>query len=76
METPIYCRVGDRPVKAIKEEDGLGIYAFNIETEKFVLDMSYLEKIYFGSMDDVEILTKSEFDIYVESLKTQTPGDE
>lgn len=69
METPRFCKVGDRPVKALLEEDGFGVYAFDWETGKFNLDLSYLEKIYFGRMDDIEILSESEFNIYVEKLK-------
>ena len=71
METPRYCKVGDRPVKAIQEEDGFGIYAFDWDTGEFTLDMSCLEKIYFSTMDEVELLSESEFDIYVEKLKEQ-----
>lgn len=71
METPRYCKVGNRPVKAILEDDGFGIYVFDWDTGEFTLDMSYLERIYFGTMDDVEIFSKSEFDTYVQGLKKE-----
>ena len=71
MTTPLYCKVGLRPVKAILETDGFGVYAFNWNNGSFELDLSYIETIYFGSMDDVEFLSKEEFDKYVETLKKE-----
>ena len=71
MDIPRFCKVGDRPVKALLEHDGLGIYVFDWETGNFILDLAYLEKIYFGRMDDVEILTEQEFNAYVEKMKKE-----
>lgn len=71
MDTPKYCIVGIRPVKALLEADGFGVYAFNWSSGKFDLDLSYIEKIYFGSMDDVEEVTEKEFEKYVEKLKKE-----
>ena len=45
MKIPKYCKVGDRPVKAIQESDGLGVYVYNWDSKEFDLDLSYLEKI-------------------------------
>ncbi|MDP9958657.1 hypothetical protein [Chryseobacterium lathyri] len=75
METPRFCKVGDRPVKAVLEDDGFGVYAFDWKTGYFILDLSYLEKIYFGRMDDVEILTEKEFNAYVDKLKKEKGFD-
>jgi hypothetical protein len=61
METPKYCTVGLRPVKAIKTDDGFGVYVFNWSTGPFDLDLSYIKRIYFGTMDEVEELSKGEF---------------
>jgi hypothetical protein len=69
MDTPKYCIVGIRPVKALLENDGFSIYVFNWSNGHFDLDLSYIEKIYFGTMDDVEELSKEEFDKYVLKLK-------
>ncbi|PTX63781.1 hypothetical protein C8N46_101387 [Kordia periserrulae] len=66
-----YCKVGDRPVKGIQSKEGFGVYVFNWETGNFDLDLGYLEKIYFGSMDDVEELTKEEFEIYTKRLRAE-----
>ena len=66
-----YCKVGDRPVKGIHSNKGFGVYVFNWDTGNFDLDLDYLEKIYFGSMDDVEELNKEEFETYVEKLKKE-----
>ena len=66
-----YCKVGDRPVKGIRNNKGFGIYVFNWESGSFDLNQDYLEKIYFGSMDDIEELTKQEFESYVEELRAK-----
>lgn len=71
MYTPRFCKVGDRPVKALLEDDGFGVYVFDWKTGNFILDLTYLEIIYFGRMDDVEILSEQEFNIYVEKLKKE-----
>ena len=71
METPKFCKVGDRPVKALLENDGFGIYVFDWTTGNFILDLSYIEKIYFGKGDDVEEVTESEFNAYVDKLKQE-----
>ncbi len=71
MDIPRFCKVGLRPVKALLENDGFGVYAFDWKTGNFILDLSYLEKIYFGRMDDVEILTEQEFNAYVDKLKKE-----
>ncbi|MDF2833137.1 hypothetical protein [Chryseobacterium indoltheticum] len=71
MDTPRFCKVGDRPVKALLEDDGFGVYVFDWKTGNFILDLTYLEIIYFGRMDDVEILSEQEFNIYVEKLKKE-----
>lgn len=71
MDTPRFCKVGDRPVKALLEDDGFGVYVFDWKTGNFILDLTYLEIIYFGRMNDVEILSEQEFNIYVEKLKKE-----
>lgn len=71
MKTPMYCIVGERPVKAILEPDGFGVYALNWETGNFDLDLSYLERIYFGSMDEVEELSQDEFEKHIEMISKE-----
>lgn len=71
MDIPRFCKVGDRPVKALLEDDGFGVYVFDWKTGNFVLDLTYLETIYLGRMDDVEILSEADFDAYVEKLRKE-----
>lgn len=71
MDAPRFCKVGDRPVKALLEDDGFGVYVFDWDTGSFIMDLTYLERIYFGRMDDVEIITENEFNTYVEKLKKE-----
>ncbi len=72
LQAPLYCIVGARPVKALNTDDGgLGVYAYNWDSGAFELAMDYLERIYFGSQDEVEQVTREEFDLYVEELRTK-----
>lgn len=71
LKTPMYCIVGLRPVKALSNDDSFGIYVFNWQTGEFDLDLSYIERIYFGSMDEVEFVTEDEFEKYVEKLRSE-----
>ena len=71
MKIPMYCIVGERPVKTSLDSDGFAVYKFNWETGNFDLDLSYIERIYFGSMDEVEEMTEKEFEEYVEKLRKE-----
>lgn len=72
LRTPIYAIVGARPVKALDTPDGgLAIYSFNWQTGEFDLDIKYLEKIYAGTQDEFEELTKTAFDAYVLKLREE-----
>ena len=71
LTAPMYCIVGLRPVKAVAGDDSFGTYAFNWQTGEFDLDLSYVERIYFGTMDEVEFVTEEEFEESVETLKKE-----
>jgi len=58
-------------VKALRESNEFLVYAYDWDTGKFKLDYEYISKIYFGSMDDVEELSKEEFETYVAELRGQ-----
>ena len=69
LKRPLYCIVGLRPVKALETQDGgLDVQAYNWDTKEFERHMEYFSVIY-GTQDDVEEVTKEEFDKYVKTLQ-------
>lgn len=71
MDLPIYSIVGSKAVKLIRTENGgIGAYAYNRKTGQFELAMKYLDQVLFGK-DDVESVSETEFELYIESLSQQ-----
>jgi hypothetical protein len=71
MELPLYCIIGERPVKAIQTEDGgLDVKALNWETGKFERDMKLLDRIY-SDDTEVSIVDKAEFDRKVAEIRAE-----
>ncbi|MBD2740011.1 hypothetical protein [Coleofasciculus sp. FACHB-1120] len=71
MDLPIYCIVGDRPVKAIETEDGgMDVLAYEWDTGEFKRAMQYLSKITLGD-GEIDYLSEKEFEQYVEKLRQQ-----
>lgn len=71
MELPLYCIIGDRPVKAFQTEDGgLDVKALNWENGKFERDIKLLDRIY---SDDTEVFVvdKAEFDRKVAEIRAE-----
>lgn len=72
MNLPLYCIVGDRPVKAIETEDGgMDVLAYDWDTGEFKRAMQYLSKITLGD-GEIDYVSEQEFEQYVEQLRQQT----
>lgn len=73
MEAPLFCMVGKRPVKSLKDPEtgDLYIYAYRWEDGTFEPDMSYLNKLYLGDQDETVFLTEEEFEEYVIQLENE-----
>lgn len=72
MNLPLYCIVGDRPVKAIETEDGgMDVLAYDWDTGEFKRAMQYLSKITVGD-GEIDYVSENEFGQYVEQLRQQT----
>ncbi|MEW5860226.1 MAG: hypothetical protein AB1861_23050 [Cyanobacteriota bacterium] len=71
MDLPLYCIVGDRPVKAIETEDGgMDVLAYEWDTGEFKRSMQYLSKITLGD-GEIDYVSEKEFEQYVEKLRQQ-----
>ncbi|MBD1838855.1 hypothetical protein H6F78_18135 [Coleofasciculus sp. FACHB-64] len=71
MDLPLYCIVGDRPVKAIETEDGgMDVLAYEWDTGEFKRAMQYLSKITLGD-GEIDYVSEQEFEQYVEKLRQQ-----
>jgi hypothetical protein len=71
MDLPLFCIVGDRPVKAIETEGGgMEVMALNWKNGKFERDMKYLDRILSGDIE-VEIVEKTEFEIRVDEIRSR-----
>lgn len=71
MDLPLYCIVGDRPVKAIETEDGgMDVLAYEWDTGEFKRAMQYLSKITLGD-GEIDYVSEEEFEQYVEKLRQQ-----
>ena len=73
MKYPVYGIINGTAVKAIRGKFfRLEVYRYCPESDEFKLDMQYLEHIYFPTGTkalDTDIVTKKEFDEYVEKLR-------
>jgi hypothetical protein len=71
MELPLFCIIGDRPVKAIETEDGgMDVKALNWENGNFERDMKYLDRILSGDIE-VSIVDKAEFESKVAAIRSK-----
>jgi hypothetical protein len=72
LRPSVYMICGLRPVYALPTADGgLGIYAYQWESGKFALDMSYLTRLSGWPRDDDEEVTEAEFDAAVAELRSR-----
>lgn len=62
---------GLRPIIREIHGDYEVYYSFQWETGLFKQDMTYMEKIYYDPNGDVEEVSESEFNSYVEKLKKE-----
>ncbi len=70
IESPRYCVVGARPIKAIEAKDsGMDVLAFDWSTGEFARDMNYLTRVILPD-EEVEIISAHEFDAYVAELRS------
>jgi hypothetical protein len=73
LKCPVYCIINGRAIKAVRGKFlRLEIYRYCPESDKFELDMHYVEHIYFPTETkalNTDIVTKKEFDEYVEKLR-------
>ena len=73
FSAPLYLLFGIRPVKSERDAEGnLLIYAYETESGKFEINMSYLKRMYTrrdDEEDDITELNKEEFENYVKNLR-------
>lgn len=68
LDLPIYCLVGDRPVKAVATpEGGMDVLAFDWKTGEFVRDMSYTHTVVHPLDEDVDFVDEKTFEAHVEA---------
>lgn len=70
MDLPLYCIIGDRPVKAIETESGgMEVMALNWKNGKFEREMKYLDRILFGDIE-VSVVDENNFKKKVEEIRS------
>lgn len=71
MDLPLFCIIGDRPVKAIETESGgMEVMALNWKNGSFERDMKYLDRILSGDIE-VLVVDKEEFEKKVEEIRSR-----
>ena len=71
MDLPLYCIIGDRPVKAIETESGgMEVMALNWKNGKFEREMKYLDRILSGDIE-VSIVDEYDFQKKVEEIRSK-----
>jgi hypothetical protein len=71
MDLPLYCIVGDRPVKAIETDSGgMEVMALNWENGNFERDMKYLDRILSGDIE-VSVVDKKDFISKVDEIRSK-----
>lgn len=69
MDLPIYCIVGDRPVKAVETEDGgMDVLAYDWTTGEFRREPGYLHRVVTPDAE-VDIVTEKAFEAQVALLR-------
>ncbi len=72
MKLPIYCIIGDRPVKAIQTKDGgMDVLALDWTTGEFQRAMQYTHTIVSPMDEDVEFVNEKQFNEAVEKIKRE-----
>jgi hypothetical protein len=70
MDLPVYCIVGDRPVKGISTpEGGMDVLAFDWDTGGFVRDMSHLHTLAHPLDEDADFVDAPTFEARVSALR-------
>jgi hypothetical protein len=71
MDLPLFCIIGDRPVKAIEvESGGMEVMALNWKNGNFERDMQYLDRILSGDIE-VSVVDKAEFEKKVNEIRSK-----
>ncbi len=71
MDLPLYCIIGDRPVKAIETENGgMDVVALNWKSGTFEREMKYLDRILSGDVE-VEVVDKKDFISKVDEIRSK-----
>jgi hypothetical protein len=71
MDLPLYCIIGDRPVKAIETENGgMEVVALNWKSGNFEREMKYLDRILSGDVE-VEVVDKKDFISKVDEIRSK-----
>jgi hypothetical protein len=71
MDLPLYCIIGDRPVKAIETESGgMEVMALNWKNGKFQREMKYLDRILSGDIE-VSVVDEYDFQKKVEEIRSK-----
>jgi hypothetical protein len=71
MDLPLYCIIGDRPVKAIETESGgMEVMALNWKNGKFEREMKYLDRILSGDIE-VSVVDEYDFQKKVEEIRSK-----
>jgi hypothetical protein len=71
MKLPLYCIVGDRPVKALATQDGgMTVSALNWQTGEFEIANEYATRIFLQDVE-VETVSEEEFNRVVEKIRKQ-----
>lgn len=76
MDLPIYCIIGDRPVKGVATADGgMDVLAYDWATGEFVRDMSHLTTLVHPTDEDAEFVDEATFEKRVADLRLGTSDD-
>jgi hypothetical protein len=71
MDLPLYCIIGDRPVKAIETENGgIEVVALHWKSGNFEREMKYLDRILSGDVE-VEVVDKKDFISKVDEIRSK-----
>ena len=70
MDLPVYCIIGDRPVKGVSTPDaGMDVLAFDWDTGGFVRDMSHLHTLAHPLDEDADFVDEATFEARVSALR-------
>ncbi len=70
MELPVFCLIGDRPVKGVATpEGGLDVLAYDWDTGEFVRDMRHLHTLVHPTDEDATFVDEPTFEAQVAALR-------